>query len=541
MIGPDRTRIESVLRANMRIVAWAIALVLIADVFVAIRHGTTPGAVNLAGPTGQNSSAPGAPGGGATPTIGATASGKPTAGRTNPATPFEGKGRLPKPGTYIPGFGTVPFGVTNTTIRVDYYWKGDRTMTSPYLGHTGQKGAVDEADAFRNFIAYVNKHANGDATLMGFKFNLHGRKLDPYVYDAGQYPETYTSTAEAIGATPPLVAISSHGGLSDYICDYLYKHKIFNMSTYDLGRYRGGLWHGTNGYCLPQGLAWEKQLAVSVSWIANQAKTTKYMSTTGPKPRIYGILYADYPGLRGSVAVLQQKLKAAGVNVAATYRVSTSLTDAGQEAPNAVAAFKKAHVNTLIAPDSGAPITFTHAAQANGYNPDYYVWPCSGEDAAGQVRLYDPTQWGRAEGLSCYDQNWNLDLTLDNNARSTQWYHQYQEMAGQKDPPATSPLVYQAFLPMLAGITYAGRELTVERFRAGIERFHYANGYTRYDAIHGATNDPTHFLVALGSPEESQIGDCAYVKWYNQDHSAGNATTGNYRYSDQRYRPDHIF
>jgi hypothetical protein len=542
MNRPSRSTIESILRGNMRIVAWAIALVLIADVFVAFRH-VTPAPANLAGPNGQNNSgAPGTPGGvSSSPTSGASPSASPSAKETSGGLPSDAKGHLPKAGTFIPGFGTVPFGVTNTTIQVDYYWKGDRTMTSPFLGHTGQKGAVDEADSFRNFVAYVNKHANGDATLMGFKFNLHGRKLVPYVYDAGQYPETYGQTAADIKNKPPFVAISSHGGLSDYVCDYLYKAKIFNISTYDLGRYPGGLYKGTNGYCLPQGLAWEKQLELSVSYIAHQSKTTKYQSTTGRVKRIYGILYADYPGLRDSVAVLKQKLKEAGVDVAVDYRVSTDLTSAAQEDPGAIAAFRKKNVNTLIAPDSGSPITFTHAAQGSGYSPDYYVWPCSGEDAVGQVRLYDPNQWARAEGLSCYDANWNLDLTLDDNARSTQWYHQYQEMAGKKDPPASSPLVYQSFLPMLAGITYAGRELSVERFRAGMMAFKYGNGLTRYDAINGATNKLSHFLVALGSPDGSQIGDCAHVSWSNANHTSGNASTGNYVYSDERYRPGFIF
>jgi len=526
---------EALLRANTRIVASAIALVLMIDVVVAVRHDST-GGISLANPAPSASDPGGSPG--STPTGGVsvlpTSTTQPGAG----AIPGSGKTLVGKPGTYIPGEGHIPFGVKNNTIRIVYYWKGDRTMTSPFLGATGQRGAVDEADAFRNFVAYVNKYANGGGTLMGFPFNLHGRKLVYDIYDAGQYPETYGSTAQSIIDDPPFVAISSHGGLSDYVCDYLFKAKIFNISTYDLGRYPGGLWKGSNGYCLPQGLSWERQVELSVAYLKKQDATTKYNPTT---PRAYGILYADYPGLRESVERLKTKLLAAGVNVKGEYRLSTSLTDAGREAPNAVAYFRGKHINTLIAPDSGAPITFTHAAQAAGYPPDYYVWPCSGEDAAGQVRLYDPAQWSRAEGLSCYDENWNLDLTLDNNARNTQWYDQYREMAGDKDPPASSPLVYASFLPMLAGITNAGRDLTVERFRAGMEAFQYPGGKIRYDAVNGPTNVGKHFWVSVGSEDESQIGDVARVRWSNAEHSPGNAATGNYIYSTERYRPGHVF
>jgi hypothetical protein len=543
---PKGARIESVVRANTRVFGSLIALVLLLDVLVAVRHGFSPALVEGRKLTNQSAFTGEAPGGSNAGSLPNGASSVvPTSGPSGASSLLpggSGKTLVGKPGTFIPGEGTIPFGVTKDSIYIVYYWKGDRTTTSPFLGPTGQKGAVDEADAFRHFVDYVNKHANGDATFMGFPFNLHGRKIVYDIYDAGQYPETYGSTAQSIIDKPPLVAISSHGGLSDYVCDYLFKARIFNMSTYDLGRYAGGLYRGSNGYCLPQGLAWEGQVDLSVSYLAKQNRTTTYQSATEPGPRVYGILYADYPGLRGAVAKLKTRLGAAGVAVAGEYRLPTSLTDAGRDASNAVAYFKGKHVNTLIAPDAGAPITFTHAAQANGYAPDYYVWPCSGEDAVGQVRLYDPAQWARAEGLSCYDANWNLDLTLDDNARQTEWYHQYQEMAGSNsDPPSSSPLVYQAMLPLLAGITNGGRDLTVERFRAGMMAFRYPRGLTRYDAIRGPTAAASHFMVALGSPDGSQIGDVAHVRWDNTEHTSGNTSTGNYLYLDGRYRPGFVF
>jgi hypothetical protein len=517
--------------------------VLLVDAIVAIRHGLSPDASGRprSDAAASNGSTPGT-----TPGLSSPSSGPSVLPTSKP-----GKGELSpsarkalekaKPGTYIPGVGTAPWGVHGNTIEVVYYWKGDRTTSSEYLGPTGQRGAVDEADAARRFVAYINKYANGGATLMGFPFNLHGRKLHLTIFDAGQYPETYEATALKITENPPFVAISSHGGLSDYICDYLFKKKIFNISTYDLGRYEthGGLYRGTNQYCLPAGMTWENQIALSVPYLANQSKTTKYRAT---KKRVYGILYAEYPGLKESVDRLEAKLKAAGLNVPVVYSLPTSLTDAARgPATKAVGAMASEGVNTIIAPDSGAPITFTHAAQARGYSPDYYVWPCSGEDAAGQVRLYDPAQWANAQGLSCYDEKWGLDLTLDNNARDSQWYHQYQEMAGRKEPPSLSPLVYQALLPMLVGITNAGRDVTVERFRAGMMAFKYPKGLRRYDAIKGPTTDPSHFWVALGDLDGGQIGDCAKVTWSSTKRTPGNTTAGSYVYSDTRYKPGYRF
>ena len=150
------------------------------------------------------------------------------------------------------------------------------------------------------------------------------------------------------------------------------------------------------------------------------------------------------------------------------------------------------------------------------------------------MRLYDASQWQRASGLSCYDQNFNLDLTLDSNARSTQWFRQFREASSSNDdPPATSPLVYQGMLPILAGLTAAGRDVTTEKFFAGMRSFHPY----RYHAVDGPTTDASHFLVTVGSDDGSQIGDAAEVAWTNAQTTSGNSVPGAYVYSSRRYAP----
>src|SRR5918996_401570 len=113
-------RVEAILRANTRIVAWAIMLVLLVDVMVAIRHGASPEDNASKDRAAQEEETPGGLASVA-PTVGPTGllSGTPTPGSA--ALPSTGKTLPGKPGTVVPGYGTIPFGVKGNSLRVVYY------------------------------------------------------------------------------------------------------------------------------------------------------------------------------------------------------------------------------------------------------------------------------------------------------------------------------------------------------------------------------------------------------------------------------------
>src|SRR5438093_3961765 len=98
MIGPDRKRIESILWANTRIIAWVISLLLIADVTVAIRHGFSTSPSGNGKPSAQAGDGAGTPYG-STPYGAASASptGSPTLASLIPAS---GRTLKAKPGPY---------------------------------------------------------------------------------------------------------------------------------------------------------------------------------------------------------------------------------------------------------------------------------------------------------------------------------------------------------------------------------------------------------------------------------------------------------
>lgn len=414
-------------------------------------------------------------------------------------------------------------GVNGDEITVAYYWKGDRTRTSPYLAGTGIEGNVDEAESFRRLVDFINANAGGGATLMGHPINLHGRKLKGVVVEAGQDAEDYAAAAAKITEEiKPFAAVAAHGSVSAYLCPALAKAGIHNFATYDLA---GSMTASTDGYCMPSGMTWEQQVDLTEGYLLRQQRADA--------KRVYGVVYAEYPGLVDSAPKMVERLKKAGVKIAAVASMSASLTTAQQQAGNVVARMRAAGVNTIVMPDAGAPINFTHTAQTQGYNPQYYVWPCSGQDTMGMVRLLNAAQWARAEGLTCYDASFTSDLTINTAMRKTEWFRAYQSAAPGKEPPAPTPFVYAALLPLVAGLEGAGPDLTLETFRAALDR---AGGY-RYDAAAGRTDAPTNLLLGLGEPHRALITDGAKVKYNPGRTEPGSAAPGWYDFPEsRRYR-----
>ena len=462
--------------------------------------GVAVGTNEALGATGPDT-APGAVLEGAGRTRGATSSGRASAKASSTEGESAGGASSQTGGDGEPASGgssaALP-GVTDDEITVVYYWKGDRTRTSPYLAGTGMEGNVDEAEAFRKLVDFINAN-DGKASLMGQRINLHGRKLKGIVVEAGQDPEDHAAAGEKIvKELKPFAAVAAHGSVSAYLCPTLAEAGIHNFATYDL---TGDLAAKTNGYCLPSGMTWDKQVEVTEGYLAREQRAEK--------DRAYGVVYAEYPGLVESAPKMVEQLRRAGVNVAAVASVSASLTTAQQQASNVVGRMRGAGVDTIVMPDAGAPINFTHAAQAQGYNPDYYVWPCSGQDTMGMVRLLNGAQWSRAEGLTCYDPSFTSDLTVNEPMRKTEWYRAYQSAAPGKEPPAPTPFVYAAMLPLVTAIDGAGRELTLERVRGALDGF----APYRYDAVAGRSENPKNMLLGFGRPDRGVITDAIRLRY----------------------------
>ncbi|MFA5889872.1 MAG: ABC transporter substrate-binding protein [Actinomycetota bacterium] len=432
---------------------------------------------------------------------------------------------MPSPGKPAPRGGKT-YGVTDKEITVVYYWKGDRTRTSPYLKGTGAESNVDEAEAFRTWVSYLNKHAGGGATFMGFPFNLHGRKIKGVVVEAGSTPEDQTAAAQRIAMElKPFAAVAAHGGVSTYVCPYLASKGIYNIATYDLGF---DLYKKTNGWCTPAYASFNAQVDAMQRYLSQRVSKTKYDGTDARK---FGLLYAEYPGLAAAMKTVAARFKSAGINIVSQASISADLAEAQPQAANVVAKFRAAGVNTIFMPEGGSPMSFTPGAEAQAYQPDYVIWPCSGQDTPAQVRLFSAKQWTRASGLTCFDKNFMPDLAMDTEAQQTEWHAKYGTITSA-EPPAQAPLVYSAILPLVAGVTNAGRNLTVDTFRDALAEF---DSY-RYSAATGRTTDARSLLLSPGGIEHALMGDFTVLSWSATARRNGSAFTGAYVFPEDGRR-----
>lgn len=152
------------------------------------------------------------------------------------------------------------------------------------------------------------------------------------------------------------------------------------------------------------------------------------------------------------------------------------------------------------------------------------------------VRLFNAAQWSRAAGLTCYDEAFSSDLTNDDALRRTEWYKAFRSQSNA-EPPAPTPFVYAALLPLVVGLEGAGPNLTLESFRAGLGRF----APYRYDAVDGRTGDGVNLLLGFGAADRGVIVDAIPLAYNPTRRSSGSSARGAYDFPERRRyatRPD---
>jgi len=446
------------------------------------------------------------------------------------------------PAAGAPNGGATYQGVTRDTIKIVYFWTASQTENNPFLDALPGANA-NEAQAVRTWVEWINQRAGGGHTIMGFPFNLYGRKLELTVVDAGDYtnPEAQRAAADRIvKEIKPFVAFSNGGATSVRICPVLAAHKMLDIAvadlTFDMNK-------RTGGYCIPSFQSFNKQVDASVPYLARRWGKTQYAGPESGKqavPRKFGFVYSELPDEVRSGPLVAQRLKDAGVPIAAVISMAGDLgTQQQQQAPGVVAQLRSAGVNTVIPLDALVPLTLTAAADSQAYNPDWYIWPCSGADYNALAHLYSQSQWSRARGLTCNDPDYSPDLVQDEAGRDSEWYRNYQTVDNVPEPPAQSALIYAHLHTILVGITNAGPNLTPSMFLKGLTKL----APKRYSFRRGMTTDPRNMLISLHEPNEhSMVGDFTELQWDASRRNPGSRFPGGYVYPDnaRRFRADEL-
>lgn len=532
-------RIKTLVLEHKRAFAAIVAVVLIAGTIIVLRQGDSQIAT---GDGNTEAIAPGEPGAPLEPGVSPAEEGSPTAGTSkkssgNKVTSSAGR---PGVGVAVPKVGTKPPGVdyAKQEIKVVMYWKED-SQSSQFLAGTGASGeAVDDSKAFDALVKYITKHAKGSGQLMGTKIGMGNWLIKPTIVSMNNAGQINTGTTFIAKELKPFAAITARGSLSTETCPAFAAAGIHNFAT--LHPYLPNLDKVTNGYCIPNAISWDQQVEATVNYM-KWHKTTKFTSADRPDPqhscpagcnRVYGFLYSEYPGLKDQGPKVADLL---GIPEARRYALPVGLsTAAGQPSQNALAKFRDAGVNTVIMPDGGSPLAFTTSAGAS-WRPDYFVWPCSGQDTTGYTRLLPTVQWDNASGLTCYDDTFDADLTIDDGDRLTQWYKAFKEIYPSDEAPSSTHLVYAALQPLVEGISRLGsRDFTVENFRAALREF---EPY-RYNGVSGRTNAGDNILLLMGnSPDGSIWGDFARVDFESSRGQNPYAYPDGHRYKSNQSFP----
>ncbi|MGH2556279.1 MAG: hypothetical protein ACRDHO_11245, partial [Actinomycetota bacterium] len=490
----------------------------------------------------EEAAGPGTPGGEISPgedggSAGAGGSGR---GATTRGGEAGGGSANPDVGVPVPTSGTIPPGIdyANQTIKVVYYW-ADSSRSSQFLPPGTPGDSVDDGKAFDALVKFVSKHAKGSAELMGTTIKLGNWKIEPTIITMNNPEEINVGTTRIAKEIKPFAAITARGSLGTETCPALAQAGIYNFAT--LQPYVNNVGGAYNGYCVPLAISWDQQIEATVNYL-KWHRASKFTSAERPGlgqscptgcARVYGFIYSEYPGLDKQAPMVVSRLRAAGVNIHkdAVASLPVGLSAAAQQAPAVRDRFRSAGVNTVIMPDGGSSLAFTHGA--GDWRPDYYVWPCSGQDTTGYTRLLPPAHWDNASGLSCYDDTFDADLTIDSGDRNTQWYKAFKEMAPNSEAPSSTYLVYAALHPLVYGVSSLGdADFTVENFRAILSGF---QPY-RYHGVEGRTTAGDNILLMMGNGVDNSLwGDFARVSW-------SPAAENPYSYPDpHRYRSNQSF
>lgn len=251
--------------------------------------------------------------------------------------------------------------------------------------------------------------------------------------------------------------------------------------------------------------------------------------------RVFGLVHYDQdpPVFGGLTTELDREFAAHPLRLADQESYLLDLTTLPQEAATIVAHLKAKGVTTVIfAGDPIMPIYLTKAATADHYYPEWVVTGTVYTDTSTLARLYDPTQWAHAFGIT--------DLAVPTPQDQTPVFRLFRWYYGTTPPaPKSASIILSGLQELFTGIQMAGPHLTADSFRAGLF------------ALPPEGGGPTTPLLAFGPhgapPRPSySIPDDYAVLWYDATavgpDEEGAVGTGLYRYVDggRRFHADQL-
>ena len=502
--------------------------------------------------------AQGAAGGGATPTAG-TASGGPTAGgraggggggTSAAAGGASGgmvdncdatTGRIKIPTRYapicVPKFtgdngGSTHRGVTKDTIKMVYFKVAEDAATDAVLTAAGANDTNEQEEAqVRDWITFYESH-----------FQMYGRKVDfQYVTASGPATDAAAGRADAIKVADEIGAFGVWGASNNTMTDELVARGVmcFCAISQPIENYlRWAPYVWTNLMASTQGYYHRAEYL-------NRIKGGKAQWSGDPlfqqQERSFGIMYYDTddksykPGVDFFVKHLKEQY---GITpkVVAEYHGYPQTSRSQEEARPLIQKFVQAGVTSVVCVcDPFGPIFFTQEATRQAYSPEWVVTGSALTDTSFFARLYDPTQWQHAFGISYLPGR--LPEKLGDSYRLLQWQFDPDNAEYEPTAPAGYGVIRGPIDNFYHGVHLAGPNLTPESFKAGM-----------FAAPPAGENAITGVYVSFGEkgiwpwPDYIAFDDVTEIWWdpaAEGEDEIGSNGRGLYRYVDlgKRYLP----
>jgi hypothetical protein len=197
------------------------------------------------------------------------------------------------------------------------------------------------------------------------------------------------------------------------------------------------------------------------------------------------------------------------------FPYESDINKAQQQAQTAVNELIANHITSVVCfCDLIAPLFFTNAMKSNGYFPEHVMSGTALIDYDTVGKLYDPTEWSHAFGLSQLGEPFPVDKQDQTKA--------FQD-AGRNGVPNNSEGVAWAYWALAAtSFQAAGPMLTTQTMHQGLLNAPPAGGWA-------LTHDPHYPLLKMQAPDLwTFIQDMREVYWSSTRTSNANGQPGSY-------------
>jgi hypothetical protein len=424
--------------------------------------------------------------------------------------------------------GSTHRGITKDKITVVYFFVAEDAATDAVLTAANANDSDEQIEAgVRDWMKYYESH-----------YQMYGRKVDvKFVHASGGATDAAAGRADAIKIADEIGAFAVWNASNNTMVDELVARDVMCFCTVS---------QPIESYLKWAPYVWTTLLASTQGYmhraeyigkrLANQKAQWAGDPIFQQQTRKFGVIYydTDDKSYKAGVDFFIQHLKDqynVTPAVVAEYHGYPDTARSQEEARPLVQKLVQAGITSVVCVcDPFGPIFFTQEATRQAYQPEWIITGSALTDTSFFARLYDPTQWRHAFGISYLTAR--LPEEQSESYRLLQW-----QFGREPSAPASYGVIRGPIDIFYNGVHLAGPNLKPETFRDGMFA-QPAAGENSLTAVQQSYGEKGLWPW----PDYIAFDDVTEVWWdpgAQGEDELGSNGTGLYRYVDmgKRYLP----